>query len=62
MIAGYALVAYPDSWGKSGVVTFLINLQGRVDQKNLGAKTAKIASAMTSYDPDQSWTLVRDEP
>jgi hypothetical protein len=62
MIAGYALVAYPDSWGKSGVMTFIINQQGRVYEKNLGANTAKIAAAMTSYDPDQSWTLVRNEP
>jgi len=62
MIAGYALVAYPDSWGKSGVMTFLINQQGRVYEKNLGANTAKIAAAMTSYDPDPSWRLVRNEP
>jgi len=62
MIAGYALVAYPDSWGKSGVMTFIINQQGRVYEKNLGANTAKIAAAMTSYDPDPSWKLVRTEP
>lgn len=58
MIAGYALVAYPANWGKSGVMTFIINQQGRVYQKNLGPNTAKIAAAMTSYDPDPSWKLV----
>jgi hypothetical protein len=62
MIAGYALVAYPDSWGKSGVMTFIINQQGRVYEKNLGANSAKIAAAMTSYDPDPSWKLVPNEP
>lgn len=62
MIAGYALVAYPDSWGKSGVMTFIINQQGRVYEKNLGANTAKIATAMTSYDPDPSWKFAPNEP
>jgi hypothetical protein len=36
MIAGYALVAYPDKWGSSGVMTFVVNEQGRVYQKDLG--------------------------
>jgi Protein of unknown function (DUF2950) len=58
MIAGYALVAYPDKWGSSGVMTFIVNQQGRVYEKNLGANTAKIASAMTEYDPDLSWKRV----
>ena len=62
MIGGYALVAYPDAWGKSGVMTFIINQQGRVYEKNLGTNTAKIAAAMTSYDPDPSWKLVPNEP
>lgn len=59
MIAGYALVAYPDKWGSSGVMTFVINQQGRVYEKNLGANTAKIAAAMTEYNPDPSWKLVK---
>lgn len=60
MIAGYALLAYPEKWGASGVMSFIVNQQGRVYQKNLGADTAAIASAMTEYDPDPSWTLVRE--
>ena len=59
MIAGYALVAYPDKWGSSGVMTFIINQQGRVYEKNLGANTAKIAAAMTEYNPDPSWKLAK---
>jgi hypothetical protein len=60
MIAGHALVAYPDKWGSSGVMTFIVNQQGRVYQKNLGPKTAEIASAMTEYNPDPSWQLVKE--
>ena len=59
MIAGYALVAYPDKWGSSGVMTFIINQQGRIYEKNLGPNTAKIASALNEYNPDPSWKLVK---
>jgi DUF2950 family protein len=60
MIAGYALIAYPDKWGSSGVMTFIVNQQGRVYQKNLGPNTLKVAGAITEYDPDPSWTLVKE--
>ncbi|HEY1525380.1 MAG TPA: DUF2950 domain-containing protein [Candidatus Angelobacter sp.] len=60
MIAGYALVAYPDKWGSSGVMTFIVNHQGRVYQKNLGANTAKIAAGIKEYDPDATWKLVKE--
>ena len=56
MIAGFALVAWPAEWGNTGVMTFMVNQQGKVYQKNLGAKTAKIAKGMTTYDPDDTWT------
>ena len=56
MIGGFALVAWPAEWGNTGVMTFIVNQQGRVYQKNLGAKTAKIAKGMTTYDPDDTWT------
>src|SRR5580704_1214641 len=62
MIAGYALAAYPDKWGNSGVMTFIINQQGRVYEKNLGPNTGAIAAAMTEYNPDPSWKLVPTEP
>jgi len=62
MIAGYALVAYPDKWSNSGVMTFIINQQGRVYQKNLGPNTARLAPAMTEYNPDPSWKLVDVQP
>ena len=58
MIAGFALIAYPDKWGSSGIMTFIVNQQGRVYEKNLGAETADRAAAVTEYDPDPTWKLV----
>jgi hypothetical protein len=58
MIAGFGLVAWPAEWGNTGVMTFIVNQQGKVYQSNLGKKTAKIAAAMTQYDPDSRWTPV----
>ena len=58
MIAGFALLAWPADYGVSGVMTFVVNQQGKVFQKNLGPKTSAIAAALTRYDPDASWTEV----
>jgi hypothetical protein len=58
MIAGFALIAFPDKWGNSGVMTFIVNQQGRVYEKNLGPDTVKIAGDMTEYNPDPSWKPV----
>jgi hypothetical protein len=60
MIAGYALIAYPDKWGSSGVMTLIVNQQGRIYEKNLGPRTAQIAGSMTEYDPDPSWKRVKE--
>ncbi len=60
MIAGFALLAWPADPGQSGVMSFVVNQQGKVFQKNLGPKTAAIAQAMTRYDPDASWTEVAE--
>jgi len=59
MIAGFALVAWPAEWGNTGMVTFVVNQQGKIYQKNLGPRTAKIAAAMTTYDPDDTWTVAQ---
>jgi hypothetical protein len=60
MIGGFAMVAYPAEYGVSGVMTFIVNQQGRVYQKDLGPKTSKLAGRMSAYDPDPSWTLSPD--
>ncbi len=59
MIAGFALVAYPEHWGESGVMTFIVNQWGKVYERNLGAQSADLAAAMTDFDPDPDWTLVK---
>jgi hypothetical protein len=60
MIGGFALVAWPAEYGDSGVMTFIVNQQGRVYQKDLGEKTAKIVQKMREYDPDPSWRVSTD--
>jgi hypothetical protein len=60
MVGGFALVAYPSNWGKSGVMTFVVNQQGKVFEKNLGPDTAKIAERMKRYNPDATWTPSKD--
>jgi hypothetical protein len=61
MIAGFALVAWPAEWGNTGVMTFIINQQGKVYQKNLGPKTGSIAQAMTTFNPDNTWTPPKEQ-
>jgi hypothetical protein len=56
MIGGFALVAYPANWGNSGVMTFIVNHDGVVYQKDLGPDTAVVARAMTQFNPDRTWT------
>jgi hypothetical protein len=56
MIGGFALVAYPANWGNSGVMTFIVNHDGIVYQKDLGPDTAAAARAITPFDPDSTWT------
>ena len=58
LIAGFALVAYPAHWGESGVMTFIVNQWGKVYERNLGADSAEIATAMIEFDPDAGWTVL----
>ena len=60
MIGGFALVAWPAEHGESGIMTFIVNQQGRVYQRDLGTKTGKLAPAMKAYDPDPSWSVSPD--
>lgn len=55
MIGGFALVAYPAQYGVSGVMTFLVNHQGVIYEKDLGPDTAHLARAMQTYNPDRTW-------
>lgn len=60
MIGGFALVAWPAEYGTSGIMTFIVNQQGRVYQKDLGPHTDKLARKMTAFDPDPTWKLSAD--
>jgi hypothetical protein len=58
MIGGFALVASPAEYGNSGVMTFIVNADGDVYQRDLGPSTARTAAAMRAFDPDASWREV----
>ena len=60
LTGGFALVAWPATYGNSGVMTFLVNQRGLVFQKDLGERTAELVAAMTSYAPDSSWDPTTD--
>lgn len=55
MTGGYALVAWPAKWGETGVMTFIVNQDKTVYQKDLGPDTDALARAMNAYNPDASW-------
>ncbi len=61
MIGGFALVAWPVEYGVSGIMTFIVNQDGVVYQKDLGTKTGAHASAMAKFNPDDSWDVTTDE-
>jgi len=61
LTGGFALVAYPQHWDQSGIMTFIVNQDGKVFQRNLGEKTSRIAGAMKEYNPESGWTLVQDQ-
>jgi hypothetical protein len=58
MIGGFALAAYPASYGTSGIMTFLVNHDGVVFEKDLGKATEAVVKAMTSFDPDKTWRKI----
>jgi hypothetical protein len=60
MVGGFAFVAYPAEYGNSGVMTFIMNQDGVLLQKDLGKTTTETASAMTEFDPDASWSIVQE--
>ncbi|GAB7523660.1 DUF2950 domain-containing protein [Paraburkholderia sp. 2C] len=53
--SGFALVAWPAEYGKTGVMSFIVNQDGQVYQKDLGRRTTSAVDAIRSYDPDSSW-------
>ncbi len=58
MTGGFALVAYPGEYADSGVMTFMINRDGILYEKDLGDETSELASQIQEYNPDSTWTEV----
>jgi len=55
MVAGFAMIAYPASYGNTGIMTFIVNHYGDVYQKDLGKETATRAAAIRAYNPNATW-------
>ena len=58
MFGGFALLAYPDKYGMTGVMTFMVNQDGVIYEKNLGEDTERLATKIVSFDPDNTWGKV----
>jgi hypothetical protein len=61
LTGGFAVLAYPDSYGASGVMTFMVNQDGVVWQRDLGKDTAQTVAAIQKFDPDDKWTPIAQE-
>jgi hypothetical protein len=62
MTEGFAFAAYPAEYRSSGVMTFIVNQDGTVYQKDLGKKTEVLGKAMQEYNPDSSWRKAEEQP
>lgn len=60
MVAGFALVAWPAEWDNSGIMTFVVNQNGKIYERNLGPKTGALVSRMSTYDPGSDWKLTQE--
>lgn len=61
MTRGFAVIAWPTKYGETGVMSFMISHDGEVFQKDLGKDSTKKAAVITRFDPDSSWSEVKDE-
>lgn len=58
MIGGFGLLAYPADYGNSGIMSFIVNHDGTVYQKDLGLATRRVAANMRNFNPDKTWEKV----
>jgi Protein of unknown function (DUF2950) len=58
MLPGFGMAAYPDQYGESGVMTFIVNQNGKVFEKDLGPNSAAIGAQMKAFDPGPGWREV----
>ena len=59
-VGGFALIAYPARHGNSGLMSFIVNQDGVVFEKNLGKASATVAAKVSSFNPDKTWRLAAD--
>lgn len=60
MVLGFSLVAYPSRYGSSGIITFIINQEGVIYEKDFGKDTVMAAAALTAFDPDETWRRYKE--
>ena len=61
MIAGFAMVAYPATYGETGVMTFIVSHAGKIYERDLGKNSASVGAAMTTFDPGPGWKEMTEE-
>ena len=59
LIGGFAVLAYPARYGASGIMSFMVDHEGAIYEKDLGRKTTEVAARLTSFDPGASWIKQR---
>ena len=57
LLAGFAMIAYPASYGESGVMSFIVNHNGTIYEKDLGKASTSIGAKMTAFDPGAGWKI-----
>ncbi len=60
-IGGFAILAYPATYGELGIMSFIVNHEGVIYQRDLGADTEAAANKITTFDPVMGWTPVADK-
>ena len=60
MRSGFAMIAWPEKYGETGVMSFIVNHEGIIYEQNLGANSEEIAKNMLTYNPDSSWIAVKE--
>ena len=59
LLTGFALIGWPVVYGKTGVMTFMVNQEGRIYQRDLGPQTAQAATKIKGYNPDANWAAAK---
>ncbi len=61
MVAGFGAVAWPSGYGDTGVMSFVVNQDGVIYQRDLGEDTESAAAKITKFDPGEGWAAVDDD-